>query len=119
MGLSWCARRGPRNKTSRKFKFSNMLDFAVCTRCMPSRRLRQLNKPLGFTEASVFEHIDNNYIPLPGLETDHVHLCIMHSKRRAHSEGIYYLDYGLTQATVQMHMITHLEQDTTHAGKMI
>ena len=46
MGLSWCARRGPRNKTSRKFKFSNMLDFAVCTRCMPSRRLRRLDKPL-------------------------------------------------------------------------
>ena len=44
--MSWCARRGPRNKTSRKFEFSNMLDFAVCTRCMPSRRLRRLDKPL-------------------------------------------------------------------------
>ena len=35
MGLSWCARRGPRNKTSRKFKFSNMLDFAVCIASYP------------------------------------------------------------------------------------
>ena len=34
-----------RNNTSRKFKFSNMLDFAVCTCCMPSRRLRRLHKP--------------------------------------------------------------------------
>ena len=46
LGLSWCARRGPRNKTSRKFEFSNMLDFAVCMRCMPSRRLRRFDKPL-------------------------------------------------------------------------
>ena len=34
-----------RNNTSRIFKFSNMLDFAVCMRCMPSRRLRRLDKP--------------------------------------------------------------------------
>ena len=46
--MGFVAMRAPRsrNKTSRKFKFSNMLDFAVCTRCMPSRRLRRLDKPL-------------------------------------------------------------------------
>ena len=35
-----------RNKTSHKFKLSNMLDFTVCTRCMPSRHPRRLDKPL-------------------------------------------------------------------------
>ena len=48
LGAMDCRVRAPRtrNYTSRKFKFSNMLDFAVYMRCMPSRRLRRLDKPL-------------------------------------------------------------------------
>ena len=44
--IKWCACHVFRNHTARTFIFSYLQDFAVYVRCMPSRHLRWLDKPL-------------------------------------------------------------------------